>query len=294
MKLVKKTLASILSAVALTIPSAASARESSELPPNFETESWTRYAVLGTNVLAGGLEGGIGSMVKSKKKWDWESFGKGFLKGALGGVVVYAGYEVAASGAEFPLTGWFGAKVADLGHSMVHNALDGKDIFYRYESYVGPFYFAVEDIAGKPKFDLALHTASFLGLSYGIMGGYKLDWKNSLSYLTPVFIVDHDIIENHFTTDAVGFTIGTAMFYYEGKNAEHILSHENIHRSEIGRYNALNDIAPLLKENHLVILGDATMLISALKGYFICEYISPKCYLPFTNTLEFEAYTLEH
>lgn len=294
MKLVKRTLASILSAIALTIPSSASARESSELPPNFEAESWTRYAVLGTNVLAGGLEGGIGSMAKSKKKWDWESFGKGFLKGAFGGVVVYVGYEVAASGAEFPLTGWLGAKVADLGHSMVHNALDGKDLFYRYESYVGPFYFAVKDIAGKPKFDLALHTASFLGLSYGIMSGYKLDWKNSLAYLTPVFIVDHEIIENPFTTGAAGLTIGTAMFYKEGNNATTILSHENIHRSEIGRYNALNDIAPLLKENHLVILSDATMLVSELNGYLICEFILSKCYLPLTNTFEFEAYALEH
>ncbi len=261
--------------------------------PALKIGEWAKPAVLGVNVLAGGLEGGIGSALKSPaRKWDWEAFGRGFLKFSFGGVVVYSGYEIAAAGPEYPLTGWLGAKVADVGHSMVHNALDGKGLFERIESYAGIFFISM-DLSKKPRLRLALHPGSFLGLSYGLFSGYKLDVGHSLKYLTPIFKVDTQVFTTPLTRNVEGFTLGTIMFYMDGTNVDSVLSHENVHRAQIGRFNPFNDIYSLSDEP-LVLWGDLAMMVSALKGYGLCQAFYKRCYAPYANMLEFEAYGLDH
>jgi hypothetical protein len=82
------------------------------------TPPWVgQFTVLSANAVLGGLTAGIIQELRGG------SFKDGFTRGALGGVVIYAGKRIAAE--RFDGAGLLGREVAAVGSSVVRNASDG-------------------------------------------------------------------------------------------------------------------------------------------------------------------------
>ncbi len=136
-----------------------------------------RLAVLGFDVLFNGLKSGIGAY--SKGKDFWPAFGKG----ALSGVVVYGGKEIAAHN-KYPFLGASGKLVHDFGVSMSDNVMRGKPMLSRYVTDIGPVELHFED--GKLDSMYLLPVSAF-SIIDSIANGRDFDVKQSLYNLTPVF-----------------------------------------------------------------------------------------------------------
>ncbi|HEX8691963.1 MAG TPA: hypothetical protein VF746_06070 [Longimicrobium sp.] len=113
------------------------------------------------------------------------SFREGFLAGAAGGALVYAGKRVAAE--PWGGAGLLGREVAAVGSSVVWNASAGRAPLERVVLPVGPVRLYVERGPGprvRPKLDFA--SAAALAL-VAAAPGTELDWGESLSAGAPIF-----------------------------------------------------------------------------------------------------------
>lgn len=134
--------------------------------------SWIQMAI------GDGLIGGIGAAISGG------NFGTGFVVGAIGGTVSYAGADIAAQ--KFPGAGLVGNIVNSGGQSMIESASSNQAWDSHYEIYFGP---------------LSLNLASGQGATVGISSlsnvyyfaqgvrdpNAKLNWGKSLSAGTTVF-----------------------------------------------------------------------------------------------------------
>src|SRR5688500_10942351 len=95
------------------------------------TPTWVgQFTVAGANALLSGVTAGVIQELRGG------SFSDGFARGALGGVVIYAGKRVAMD--RFAGAGLLGREVAAVGTSMVRNAADGVGLLDRVVLPVGP------------------------------------------------------------------------------------------------------------------------------------------------------------
>jgi hypothetical protein len=98
--------------------------------------SWAgTVSILSTNVLIGASTGGI------VQKLRGGSFRDGFTRGALGGLVHFAGKRVVV--AHFAGAGLFGRQIASVGSSIVRNASEARPMFETVILPVGPLRFYV-------------------------------------------------------------------------------------------------------------------------------------------------------
>jgi hypothetical protein len=98
--------------------------------------SWVgTFEVASGNVLLGALTGGIAQKLRGR------SFKDGFTRGALGGLVTYAGKRVTAK--RFAGAGLLGREMAAVGTSIVRNAGDAQPSFGRLILPFGPVRFYV-------------------------------------------------------------------------------------------------------------------------------------------------------
>src|SRR5687767_10667523 len=89
----------------------------------------TRLVVF--NSLIGGFSAGIASAAGERPFW------KGFLRGAAGGAVVFAGKRIIAE--EGSLASWSGRQIAAIGASEVRNAGAGRRVMEEIVLPLGPF-----------------------------------------------------------------------------------------------------------------------------------------------------------
>jgi hypothetical protein len=143
------------------------------------------FATLSANALVGGLTAGLARTLRGG------SFGDGFVRGALGGAVVYGGKRLAAE--RFEGAGLAGREVAAVGSSMVRNAADGAPLLERLVLPFGPVRLYVRPAARsvRPKLD-----ALALGWTlYGVLESeLTFDLGSSLSAGAPVFATDGKVI----------------------------------------------------------------------------------------------------
>jgi hypothetical protein len=157
-----------------------------ETLPGQPSEPWMseraqgHLTVLGVNAAIGGLTGGV-------RQWrGGGSFGDGFVRGALGGGVTYAGKVVVAQDA--PGAGLLGRGLAATGSSITRNASDGRPSLERLILPVGPVRVRTDAVrGGLPVVSLDLVAAlSTVGVMVSGMGT-ELAWGSTLGSGAAVF-----------------------------------------------------------------------------------------------------------
>jgi hypothetical protein len=175
--------------VALLLPSAVAAQPCMADP----TTHAYRCAGSGTgprtadHITALGINAGLGALTAGvTQHLRGRSFWKGFVGGAVGGGLSYAGKRVAT--AEFGGSGIVGREIAAVGSSVIVNAATGEGLLDRVVLPLGPLRMEVQLRAGvelRPRVDVpnlifAVYTAARPGM--------EIDWSESVASGAPVFI----------------------------------------------------------------------------------------------------------
>jgi len=155
-------------------------RAQSVTDDGWSTSRWMGdAALLSINALASGVTAG------ALQHFRGESFADGFVRGALGGSVHYAGLRVGTQ--RFDGAGLLGRQVSAAGISMVRNASDGRPLLERMFVPLGPLHLYVDltdGIAVQPKVNVSALTVLLSALAEP-----ALDWDAgaTLSAGAPVF-----------------------------------------------------------------------------------------------------------
>lgn len=198
-------------------------RAQSVTDDGWSTSRWMGdAALLSINALTGGVTAGALQLLRG------ESFGDGFVRGALGGSVHYAGMRVA--GQRFDGAGLLGRQVSAAGISMVRNASDGRPLLERMFVPLGPLHLYVDladGIAVQPKVNV-----SALTVLLSAMAEPTLDWDSgaTLSAGAPVFrLYGRRLISGGRVV--AGFAESGSIFISEipANQLAHVLAHERAH-----------------------------------------------------------------
>jgi hypothetical protein len=157
------------------------------------------FATLSANAFLAGMTAGI------TQRLGGRSFGDGFVRGALGGAVVYGGKRLVVE--RFDGAGLLGREVAAVGSSMVRNASDGVALFDELILPFGPIrlYVRPADRTVQPKLDALAFGWTIYGIAESEL---SFDAGESLSAGAPVFVTDGKVIQSSNTdsTHAAGLT----------------------------------------------------------------------------------------
>ena len=205
------------------------------------TPSWVgQFTVAGANALLSGVTAGVIQEIRGG------SFSDGFTRGALGGVVIYAGKRIAMD--RFAGAGLLGREVAAVGTSMVRNAADGVGLLDRVVLPVGPV--RVHWQRAEPQPWRVKVDALALGWTlYGVVES-ELDFelRQSLSAGAVVFSTNNKVI--NFSGDdehAAGIVEAGVIFRSDvrawGQDAlDRAFAHERMHVLQIDQlFLTLND-----------------------------------------------------
>jgi hypothetical protein len=179
-------------------------------------------ALLSINALASGVTAG------ALQHFRGESFADGFVRGALGGSVHYAGLRVGSQ--RFDGAGLLGRQVSAAGVSMVRNASDGRPLLERMFVPLGPLHLFVDladGIAVQPKVNV-----SALTVLLSAMAEPALDWDAgaTLSAGAPVFRVPgRRLISDG--EEKGGFVAAGSIFLsdWPASQLPHLFAHERAH-----------------------------------------------------------------
>lgn len=191
-------------------------------PPPTESNKAARYAVAaGANVALGGLTGGIGEHRRGGSFW------RGFVAGAAGGGLTFAGKQVSAT--RFTGAGVLGRQMAAVGGSVVNNAAAGRAPFARLVLPLGPVRAYVEPGRSRP-IRVKIDAAQLVGIGYaGTRPGAQLDVGASLSSGAPVFRVGDEW--GHRAGHVAGVVLMTD--HAIAREGRYALAHERVH---VGQY----------------------------------------------------------
>ncbi len=238
---------SIVLATQVSQPSPATA-QSCDYSECVATASFSEHVtMLAINSLIGGVAAGVVRMTRGEPIAD--AFYDGFLRGALGGGLTYAGKGVASQA--FSGAGLLGRQIAALGVSTTANAADGVGFFDRVVLSLGPLPGRLvisrreSGLAVYPQADL-ISTAAVI---YGFVApDYSPDWGASLSGGIAVFrqrssLPDNATLQDVYaararakaiarargTTVAGATTAGGATFVSYLAPDERVIAHERVH-----------------------------------------------------------------
>ena len=156
-------------------------------PCYFDAPRWVgEFASLGANGLLGALTAGL------SRHLGGGSFRDGFVEGALGGSIVYAGKRTAAE--SFAGAGLIGRSVAAVGSSSVRNASRGAPLFSRLTLPLGPLWMEFE--SSTRDVSTRLDPVALGWMVYGITEPeLELDWSGTFSDGTPVFKTHNKVLK---------------------------------------------------------------------------------------------------
>jgi len=234
--------------------------------------------VLLGNALLGCIEAGIGEAIHRGRFVD------GCGKGMVTGSVAYLGEAIGVSGGK-----GLGKIVFDGAISVQDNIMFGRSAFSQFQTDLGPVSLTFTNSL-MPKIHTGLTAVA--GLSYTLFSKNKMDWKESLSYLTPIFSFD-GLRSNPSGFVYAGYTIGTFIAYdhqASNKEKESIVTHEFIHTLQWRRMLALDEMSipwvDKLTERKATLVGRDIFGISP--AMFA---LSNKAYS--MSPFEIEAFTME-
>lgn len=144
------------------------------------------FAILSGNALLSGMTAGV------VQKLRHGSFRQGFMRGLLGGGVIYVGKRLVAE--RFSGSGFLGREVAGVGTSMVRNAGDGLGLFDRFVLPAGitRVYF---DRRAPARLHVRLDAVAAAWTAYAIASPeLHFDASESFSAGTPVFHTNNKVM----------------------------------------------------------------------------------------------------
>ncbi len=147
---------------------------------------WGDLTFTAASAALGAITGGLG-------RWlNGGSFSEGFTIGSAGGALAYGGRRVAV--ADFAGAGIVGRQISAVGASMVANTAGGRAPLERVDLAVGPLILRFgpsETLNPQPR--LVLWDAFWL-ISAIAEPRLQFDWRESLSYGSPVFFApEHEV-----------------------------------------------------------------------------------------------------
>lgn len=172
------------------------------LPPDVQPPCGERYpewaaelSVLGANALLGGLSAGV------MQRLDGGSFSDGFVRGLVGGAVIYGGKRIAVE--RFGGAGLAGREIAAVGSSMIRNVGEGRGMLEQIVLPVGPVRVYLQSSGPRVRVRADAHTVGWM--IYAIQEAeLRFDAGMSLSAGAPVFVSDRIIVSGRDSTHAGG------------------------------------------------------------------------------------------
>lgn len=198
-------------------------------------------AFLSLNTVVGGITAGLWQELSGG------SFKDGFLGGAFGGSVVYAGKRVAAE--SFAGAGLLGRQVAAAGSSMVRNAAAARPVLDSLMVAVGPLRLYVGSREpNEPRFEVNLRDVYWT--TYGLAADrLELDLGESLSSGAVVFRSTRTLADSENRRVAGTATGGAVFLSPRGREeTRRILAHERTHVLQL---DFLYHVASRPLEDHL-------------------------------------------
>lgn len=212
----------------LALPAVAQGPPVNLTPLGPETPRWVgHFTVLAGNATLGAITGGV------LQKLRGGSFKDGFVRGALGGAVIYAGKRTVVQ--DFWGAGLLGREIHAVGVSMVRNASDGEATFSRLFLPLGPLPVrATVGLTNGFRVRPQLDVSAAAWLTYGLVESrLRLDLGESFSSGAAVFEADgRRIIDNGISIG--GFTAGRSIFLSDPRALltvapRDVVSHERVH-----------------------------------------------------------------
>ncbi len=233
-----------------------------------------QFSALSANALLSGVTAGIIQEVRGG------SFRDGFTRGALGGVVIYAGKRVAVQ--RFTTAGLLGREVAAAGASMVRNASDGIGTFDRFILPAG--FLRVYWNRAQPGVRVKLDVVAAGYVTYGIMEDeLSFNVRESLSAGTAVFETDDKVIttrrdrEHAAGVQAQGVIFRSDVAGWGEGFLKRALAHERVHVLQDDQlYITLNDrlddwalgkLGPARAANRFIDIDLSTEFLRQLARY---------------------------
>lgn len=203
------------------------------LPPDAQPPCDERYpewagemAVLGANALLGGVSAGV------MQRLHGGSFSDGFVRGLVGGAVIYGGKRVAVE--RFGGAGLAGREIAAVGASMIRNIGEGRGMLEQIVLPVGPVRVYLQSSGPRVRVRADAHAVGWL--LYGIYESeLRFDAGMSVSAGTPVFVSDSRLIlTGRDSTHASGLArpgviIVADIPAFGRENARRSFEHERVH-----------------------------------------------------------------
>lgn len=203
------------------------------LPPDVQPPCDQRYpewaaemSVLGANALLGGVSAGV------MQRLHGGSFSDGFVRGLLGGAVIYGGKRVAVE--RFGGAGLAGREIAAVGASMIRNVGEGRGMLEQIVLPVGPFRVYLQ--SSGPRVRVRADAYAVGWLLYGIHESeLRFDAGMSLSAGTPVFASDNRLILTGSDSAHAGGLARPGMIMvadipaFGRENARRTFEHERVH-----------------------------------------------------------------
>lgn len=195
-------------------------------PCRFEAPRWSgELASLGANAALGALTAGLVRELRGG------SFSDGFVKGALGGVITYAGKRVAAE--RFDGAGLLGRQIAAVGSSATRNAGADVPLFQRLTLPFGPVWLEVQRESGT-RLSARVDPVALGWIVHGVLEE-DLDFEvgESLSSGAAIFRTNEKLLL--FDTDTVAGTANAGVVFVAGIEAfgerrrDRTAAHERIH-----------------------------------------------------------------
>ena len=198
-----------------------------EGPCTFDAPRWVgEFASLSANGLLGALTGGLSQHFRGG------SFQDGFVRGALGGAIVYAGKRAASE--SFDGAGLIGRSVAAVGSSSVRNASEGSPLFSRLTLPLGPVWMEID--TSTRGIEARLDPVALGWMAYAISEReLELDWGETLSGGTPIFKTHNKVLELPGDTVHVAGLTNAGIVYladvpaYGPSHMRRHQAHEQIH-----------------------------------------------------------------
>lgn len=179
--------------------------------------------ILGLNVLAGGITGGLLQEIHGG------SFLDGFRKGAVGGAMIFAGKRLAVE--SFAGAGLAGREVAAVGGSMVRNAGAARALLSELVLPLGPSRLYVRPRGDRPV-ALQVDAAALVVLGAMMLDDrYSLDASASLSAGMPVFRQRDDLPAEHWAgrTRAGVISLSRELDAEPPAARQRVWAHERVH-----------------------------------------------------------------
>lgn len=242
-------------------------------PPETGLSTGSQYAIaVASNAAVGGLTAGIG------EHWRGGSFWRGFVHGAAGGGLVFAGKQVSA--ARFSGAGLLGRQITAVGGSVVNNAAAGRAPFARVVLPLGPLRVYAEPGASNPV-RVKADAAGLVVMGYAAtLPAARLDAAESLSAGAPVFAIDRDW--DHRATHAAGVIM--VREHSSPRERRFALAHERVHVAQYDyAFLAWSEPAEQWAANHSPAVGWMHRYVDfGANAAFLggLTYVIPSRYLP--------------